>query len=61
MSYHKICETCELPIPNKSTQINPFMIVCSKYHIRCIRCGWPVAKNMMDEDEICSICKRGKK
>ena len=60
MSYHKICETCELPIPNINNKIDPFNIPCSIYHVRCLRCGWPVAKNMMDEDEICQIC-RGKK
>jgi hypothetical protein len=42
----------------------PYNIPCSEYHIRCVRCGWPVAKNMMDKDSICGICKeeyKGKK
>ena len=50
---HKLCPTCQLPIPDKRNEIP-----CSEYHIRCARCDWPVAKSIMDEDGICSTCKR---
>ena len=57
----RICETCHLPIPEEQHSVP-----CSEHHIRCIRCGWPVAKygvrkqRMIDEDGICNLCK-GKK
>jgi hypothetical protein len=60
VSYHRVCDKCELPIPNIE-KIDPFTVPCSIYHIRCLRCGWPVAKSIMDEDEICRICRRGNK
>lgn len=50
---NKICPTCQLPIPKEQNEI-----ACSEFHVRCVRCGWPVAKKLMDEDGICSICKR---
>lgn len=52
------CDKCDLPIPDK--RADPHTIPCSEYHIRCLRCGWPVAKSVMDEDEVCKLCK-GKK
>lgn len=57
---HKICETCGFPIPNVRS-IDPHTVPCSDNHIRCIRCGWPVAKSMIDEDEMCDLCKGKKK
>jgi len=56
--YRKLCETCGLPIPDLTKKIDPFTIPCSILHVRCLRCGWPVAKNLIDEDEICDTCKR---
>ena len=55
------CETCGLAVPDISKRINPFNVSCSKDHIRCIRCGWPVANIMIDEDEVCELCKGKKK
>jgi hypothetical protein len=52
---HEICQTCGLPIPGK--KFDPLSIVCSEYHARCIRCLWPVGKNLMPEDGICNMCK----
>lgn len=54
----KKCDTCNLPIPDG--RFEPLSIACSEYHIRCVRCNWPVAKSIMDEDMICGLCK-GKK
>ena len=62
---NKRCPTCGFIIPELNELCNiPYNIPCSEYHIRCVRCGWPVAKNMMDKDSICGICKeeyKGKK
>lgn len=55
---HERCKTCNLPIPTE--KVSPFSIPCSEGHIRCLRCGWPVAKEMIEVDEVCDIC-RGKK
>lgn len=62
MPYYKICETCGLPVPDLSKRIDPFNIPCSDLHIRCIRCGWPFAKAIADEDipDVCRQC-RGKR
>ena len=51
------CETCHLPIEKEIEGIN---VPCSEYHVRCVRCGWPVAKSRMGDAEICDLCK-GKK
>lgn len=48
---NKICPTCHLPIP--SVEVN---IECSEHHIKCLRCGWPVAKNLIGKDGICYTC-----
>lgn len=53
MKKNKICPTCELPIPTEKQMV----ITCSEYHVRCIRCNWPVAKTMMNKDGICDMCK----
>lgn len=52
----KICDTCGWPIP-EVRKFDPNSIPCSNSHIRCLRCGWPVAKGYIDEDEICDLCK----
>jgi hypothetical protein len=59
--WHKICETCGFHIPDVGSRINPFQIPCSEFHVRCIRCGWPTAKSVIDEDnpDLCRQC-RGK-
>lgn len=59
MAYHAVCEKCQLPIPSIAKgQIDPWGVPCSIYHIRCIRCGWPVAKNLIEKDEeLCISCK----
>jgi hypothetical protein len=54
------CEKCGLPVPSKENEIP-----CSEYHVRCVRCMWPIAKklpnggSLLDENGICNIC-RGK-
>lgn len=49
------CKECGLPVEK---DIEGLQVPCSEYHIRCIRCGWPVAMSRMGEDKICDICKR---
>lgn len=61
MSFHRSCQTCGLPVPGPTTRRDPFTVPCSIYHIRCLRCGWPVAKCFMEEDEVCITCKGYKK
>jgi len=51
------CKECGLPVEK---DIEGIQIPCSEYHVRCIRCGWPVAINMVGEEKICRICKRKK-
>jgi hypothetical protein len=62
VGFPRRCETCGLPIPAQD-RIDPITIPCSKDHTRCIRCGWPFATSVMDEDypEICGICLRSRK
>lgn len=31
-------------------------IPCSEYHVRCIKCGFPVAKTHAREDGLCQSC-----
>lgn len=60
MVYNRICECCGLPIPDPAIRTKAMDMPCSELHIRCLRCAWSVAKDSIDEDEICNICK-GKK
>jgi len=57
MKHNEKCKTCHLPVPINE---DPLKIPCSEYHIRCVRCLWPVAKERMPEDSVCDLCK-GKK
>jgi len=50
-----VCPTCHLPIIQIGLQVP-----CSTSHSRCLRCGWPVAKQIMPIDEICQMCRNVK-
>jgi len=52
---NKHCPTCSLPIP--FDPIEAMSVPCTEYHRRCLRCKWPVAIAMMDDDDICGVCK----
>jgi hypothetical protein len=57
VAYNRICDSCGLPIPKVENIILATSIPCSEFHIRCVRCQWPVPKYSMDEDNICDMCK----
>jgi hypothetical protein len=63
MKHNEKCKTCHLPVPINE---DPLKIPCSEYHIRCVRCLWPVAKNgpngrsLIVESGVCELCM-GKK
>jgi hypothetical protein len=52
---NKICPACRLPMASDEVNIS-----CSEHHIKCIRCGWPVAKKMIGENGICFTCRDSK-
>lgn len=62
MGWNRICETCGLPVPDPSKVIKGMNVPCSSSHTRCIRCGWPFATALAEEDcpDLCRQC-RGKK
>ena len=39
---------------------NPLSIKLSEYHVRCLRCHWPVVKKYLSVDGICKVCKKSK-
>jgi hypothetical protein len=54
----KICKECGLVVPDKDNVEFALSIPLSEYHVRCERCQWPVAKLMMKDNVICSICRK---
>lgn len=55
MEKHKTCPTCNFIVPD-NLWFDPIVIPCSKYHVRCLRCRWPVAYNFIGPDSICDTC-----
>lgn len=53
----EICPTCERPFPEYGNkEVDPMTISISKFHIRCGKCLWPVAKNMAVYNGLCRAC-----
>lgn len=44
--------------PVKSKGIDPLTISLSEYHVRCVRCCWPVVKSFVREGGLCPICAK---
>lgn len=52
----KTCETCGFRIPDARDVEQGELVPCSVYHVRCVRCQWPVAKDHVTPDGLCVIC-----
>lgn len=52
----EVCTSCGYRIPQESDTYKGLLIPCSSYHVRCVRCGWPVAKAVISPDGICVQC-----
>lgn len=57
----KVCECCGYRIPKEIDVEHGKMLPCSEYHIRCVRCEWPVAKTMISPEGLCYECMDGHK
>lgn len=49
----KYCPTCHQPLIHEQDRKIP----ASEFHVYCKRCQWPIAKKLMDESGVCSLCK----
>lgn len=56
----KRCPTCQLPVPISTEEYETILpgltVPCSEFHVRCERCGWPVAKSMIVDLPLCLEC-----
>lgn len=52
----EVCESCGFRIPQELDVAQALSIPCSPYHVRCVRCQWPVAKTLISEDGLCVTC-----
>lgn len=53
------CESCGHRIPDQHDTEIGAMIPCSEFHVRCVRCAWPVAKTHIAPDGLCVMCMNG--
>lgn len=57
--YLDICSHCGHRIPKEEDVERGMQIPCSPYHVRCVRCNWPVAKTLVTQDGLCYLCMDG--
>lgn len=55
--HFKICESCGYRIPDELDVQNGRLVACSEYHVRCIRCEWPVDKKLISHEGLCCKCR----
>lgn len=54
-----VCSACNLRIPEMTIIEEGLAIPCSEFHVRCVRCQWPVAKDHIAPDGRCAFCMDG--
>jgi hypothetical protein len=52
----EVCTSCGYRIPDEIDVQEGMTIPCSVYHIRCVRCGWPIAKSIIGPQGLCVKC-----
>ena len=52
MSSTFVCPHCQRPYPS---DMNVLDIPCTPYHMRCVRCSYPTALNVL-KDGLCEKC-----
>lgn len=52
----KHCPCCGRKLPKEKEEIDPLNVPMSDFHVRCVKCLWPVAKNIITENGICRVC-----
>lgn len=55
----EICESCGYYIPENTDIAKGQTVPCSEYHVRCVRCEWPVAKTLISPKGLCIQCMSG--
>jgi len=50
------CTACGYPIPELIDVAVGAQIPCSVYHVRCVRCQWPVDRRHIAPDGTCVMC-----
>ncbi len=55
----KTCTHCGFRIPTDRAILEGQQMPCSPYHVRCVRCAWPVAKTLITQDGLCYRCMDG--
>lgn len=55
----EICQCCQLPVPTLQMRDEGAAIPCSPYHVRCVRCLWPVERAHISPYGTCVMCMGG--
>jgi len=50
------CQCCHLPIPTLLMRDEGAAMPCSNYHVRCVRCLWPVERRHISPVGTCVMC-----
>jgi hypothetical protein len=50
------CIACKYRIPENTDVLQGRVVSCSEYHVRCVRCEWPVAKTHISLEGLCEVC-----
>jgi len=50
------CQCCHLPIPTLLMRDEGAAMPCSEYHVRCVRCLWPVERRHISPVGTCVMC-----
>lgn len=50
------CPTCGFRIPDARDVEQGELVPCSAYHVRCVRCQWPVEQSHLSPDGLCVVC-----
>lgn len=50
------CMACQLPIPTLTMRDEGAAVPCSPYHVRCVRCCWPVERRHISPMGTCVMC-----
>jgi len=50
------CEACGFRIPDELDAEQGQLVPCSEFHVRCVRCYWPVERTHLSPDGLCVVC-----
>lgn len=50
------CPACGFRIPDERDSEQGKLVACSEFHVRCVRCDWPVERSHISPDGLCVVC-----